>query len=343
MKSISLHEKSPSVQPVNKVMTGHRAADAKSMNTETYISIKDLKVGRYRQIFLIQKITHNEAMLTASDNKFAKVTLRDITGELEGVVWNYDTALVEGQYYRMAVELKLYKDNLGFAVDSSNITEVDTPLNVHDYVKGMSDAALAACAAEVEEAFETMADEHYRNVVGNAIHRLDLLHALKTSPYGLSGPLAYRGGLLVHVAGSLRLAKVMAAQAKESETPLNISLVMATCIFRNIGWHTSTCFINGYLRPKDAFYMTGINRASARYVDHLMIHVESDLELTVPEAKKQALENACNEPNEIKTIEGRIAAAADAMMNLLHFGGDELRHKTQGNWTNELFTGHNMS
>jgi hypothetical protein len=312
------------------------------MNTETYVPIKDLKVGRYRQIFLVQKVTQNEAMVTATGNRFARVTLRDITGEIEGVVWNYDSTLVEGQYYRMALELKLYKGEVEFSVDASNITAVPTPLNVHDYVKGMSDAALAACAATVEEAFEMMDDEHYRNVVGNAIHRLDLLNALKTSPYGLSGPLAYRGGLLVHVAGSLRLAKVMTAQAKESEMPLNASLVLAACIFRNIGWHTSTSFASGYLRPKDAFYMTGVNRASARYVDHLMIHVESDLDMKVPEAKKQALENSCNEIEDIKTIEGRIAASADAMMNLLHFGGDALRSKSKGNWTNELFTGHNV-
>jgi hypothetical protein len=313
------------------------------MNTETYIAIKDLAVGRYRQVFLVQKVTNTDAMVTAAGGRFARVILRDITGEIEGVVWNYDDTLVEGQYYRMAnFEAKLYKGELEFSVDSSNIDAVDTPLNVHDYVKGMSDAALTACAATVEEAFEAMADEHYRNVVGNAIHRLDLLHALKTSPYGLSGPLAYRGGLLVHVAGALRLAKVMAEQAKQSETPLNISLVMSACIFRNIGWHTSTTFTGGYLRPKDAFYMTGINRASARYVDHLMIHVESDLDLKVPEAKKQALENSCNEVADIKTIEGRIAASADAMMDLLHFGGDALRRKTKGNWTDELFTGHNV-
>lgn len=317
-----------------------KVANTQDMNTETYTAIKDLGVGRYCQVFLVAKITQNEAMLTSTGSRFARAILRDITGEIEGVVWNY-VPLIEGQYYKMQVEIKLYKGELEFAADYSNIDAVDTPLNVHDYVKGMSDAALTACAATVEEAFEAMSDEHYRNVVGNAIHRLDLLHALKTSPYGLSGPLAYRGGLLVHVAGSLRLAKVMAVQAKESETPLNISLVMSACIFRNIGWHTSTTFIGGYLRPKDAFHMTGINRASARYVDHLMIHVENDLDMKVPEAKKQALENACNEITSIKTIEGRIAASADAMMDLLHFGGDALRSKTKGNWTNEIFTGHN--
>ena len=310
------------------------------MNSETYVPIKDVGVGRYDHIFLISKVTHNDAMVTAGGKRFARITLRDITGEIEGVVWNY-TNLIEGQYYRIALEVKTYKGELEFAAASEYIHEVDTPLNVHDYIKGMPESALAACAATVEESLEMMTDEHYRNVVGNAIQRLDLMQALKTSPYGLSGPLAYRGGLLVHVAGSLRLAKVMAEQAAVAETPINISLVMASCIFRNIGWNTTTCFVHGYLRPKDAFHMTGINRASARYVDHLMIHVESDLDMKVPEEKKQALENSCNEVAEIKTIEGRIAAAADHMVDLLHFGGDALRSKTKGNWTNDFFTGHN--
>lgn len=342
MKSTSSQEKLPNVQLAKRVTTAQRVADVTSMNTETYIPIKDLEVGRYRQIFLVQAVKQTEAMVTASGGRFARATFRDVTGEIEGVVWNYDSNLVEGGYYRMPVELKMYKGELEFSVDSTNVTAVDTPLNVHDYIKGMSDAALTACAATVEEALEMIADEHYRNIIGNAMHRLDLIHAMKTSPYGLSGPLAYRGGLLVHVAGSLRLAKVMADQAKESETPINISLVLASCILRNIGWHTTTCFTNGYLRARDAFYMTGVNRASARYVDHLMIHVESDIDMKVPEAKKQALENACDEVAGIKTIEGRIAASADAMMDLLHFGGDALRRKSKGNWTDDLFTGHNI-
>lgn len=341
MKYISQYVRSQDVQRANKVTTARGAVDAHDMNTETYVPIKDLQVGRYRQVFLVQKITQNDAMVTATGSHFARVILKDITGEIEGVVWNC-ASLIEGQYYQMGIECKLYKGELEFSVDFGNIDAVDTPLNVHDYIKGVSDSSLVACAAVVEDALEMMTDEHYRNILGNAIHGLDLIHALKTSPYGLNGPLAYKGGLLVHVAGSLQLAKVMAEQAKESETPLNISLVLASCIMRNIGWHTTTSFVNGYLRPRDAFYMTGIHRASARYVDHLMIHVESDLDIKLPETKKQALENSCNEVADIKTIEGRIAASADAMMDLLHFGGDALRRKMHGNWTDDLFTGHNI-
>lgn len=340
MRFISSPAKSPSVQLAKKATTEQGAEDVIDMNTDAHVPIKDLKTGRHCQIFLVQKITQNDAMVTASGSRFARIILRDVTGEIEGVVWNY-VPLREGQYYRMDVECKLYKGELEFAVDAANIVEVETPLNVHDYVKGASETFLMACAAVVEDALEMMHDEHYRNIIGNAVQH-DLIYALKTSPYGLSGPMAYSGGLLVHIAGTLRLAKVIVEQAKESEMPLNTSLVLASCILRNMGWHTTTCFVGGYLRPKDAFYMTGINRASAYYVNHLVARVELDLVMQIPETKKQALENACNEMHDIKTAEGRIATLADAMMDLLHTNEDALRSKTRGNWTDQLFTGHNI-
>lgn len=333
--------RSQSVQPARNVKIAPRVEDESVLNSDTYTQIKSLKVGKYRQTFLVQRITHNDSMVTASGSRFARVILKDLSGEIEGVVWNY-FHINEGNFYDITLETKFYKGELEFQTDCQNLLPVETPLNVHDYIKGVSESALMAHAATIEQALELMTDEHYQNIIGNAMHRLDLIQALKTSPYGLTGPLAYKGGLLVHVAGSLKLAKVMAEQAKESETPLNISLVIASCLLRNIGWHSTTCFVNGgYLRPKDAYHMTGISRASAHYVEHLMVHVESDLEIVVPEAKKQALENSCNELSDIKTIEGRIAATADTMIDLLHFGGESLQRKQRGNWTEDFFTGHN--
>lgn len=340
-RSTSSVEKLQSAPRAKNVTTGQRAGDATSLNTDSYVFIKDMKVGHYDQTFLVHSISANESMVTSAGSRFARVILKDVTGEIEGVIWDY-ADLEERQYYRIQLDTKMYRGVLEFQTAATLVQDVEAPLNIHDYIKGINEGTLVVHAAAVEEAFQTMTDEHYRNVLGNAIHRLDLIQALKTSPYGLTGPLAYKGGLLVHVAGSLKLAKIAALQAKEAETPLNPSLIIASCLLRNIGWNTTTTFNKGYLKPRDAFYMTGINRASARYVDHLMIHVESDLEMKIPEAKKQALENSCNEIAEIKTIEGRIAATADHMIDLLHFGGESLRRKTKGNWTNDFFSGHNV-
>lgn len=342
MRSHLQLEKSPSVQHAKRLKEEQKAAVRNDLNTETYIPIKDFKVGRYYQIVFIYDININESMITSNGCQFARIKIKDVTGELDGVVWNINNVTInKGSYYKMRFDVKEYKNIISFTVDAASVEEVDVPLNVYDYVKGISESSLSACAISIEEAFEMMSDEHYKNIIGNAIQRLDLINALKMSPYGLDGPLAYKGGLIVHVAGSLRLAKVIAEQAKDSEMPLNVSLVLAACILRNIGWHTTTAFINGRLRPKDAFYMTGVNNASARYVDHLMIHVESDLDMKIPESKKQALENSCGEISNIKTIEGRIAASTDNMMNLLHFGSEALQRKTQDNWTDDFFTGHN--
>lgn len=322
-------------------MTEQRMGAADDMTTiDNYIAVKDLRPGRYHQVFLIHKVVHNDSMVTGTGSRFARVVIKDITGEIDGVLWNF-TAMDEGGYYRMAIDAKLYRGELEFTADFGSVEIIDTPLNAYDYVKGISEHTLNAHAELVQDIIQTMDDEHYRNILGNAIQRLDLIDALRTSPYGLTGPMAYKGGLLVRVANSLKLIKVVSQQVNELETPINTSLVIASCILRNIGWHTSTCFINGHLRPKDAFYMTGVNRASARYIDHLMMHVESDLEIQIPEAKKQALENSCNEIAEIKTLEGRIAATVDDMIDLIHFGGEELLSKSRGNWTNDFFTGHN--
>lgn len=194
---------------------------------------------------------------------------------------------------------------------------------------------------EIEHFAEEISDEHYRNIIGSAIHKLDLIHALRSSPYGLTGPLAYTGGLVAHVYYSLKMAATIADQLNDLEISLNKSLIISSCILRNIGWHTTTLLDEHKVRPRDAFYMTGINRASMRYIDHLIISVESDLQIKIPEAKKQALENSCDDIENIKTIEGKIVANIDSINNMIHFS-DNFIHpiKSGDNWYNDIFIGH---
>jgi len=338
MRSRSLFAGSQNAQTAKSQKIEQGAGDLNVLATEVFIPIKDLKAGIYNQIFLVDQVHHTDAMVTNAGSPFARITLKDITGTIEGVVWNY-VPIEEGQFYIIKLEAKTYKGDLEFQTESSNITETQPPLNINDYIKGVSESELMAHAAVVENAFESITDSDYQNIIGNAIHRFDLISNLKMSPYGLSGPLAYRGGLLVHVAGSLKLAKVIADQA--AGMPLNMSLVTASCMLRNIGWHTTTCFNGQYIRSKDAYYMTGINAASLRYINHMIISIESDLLCKFPESKKLALENACNDVANIRTIEGRIAASADSMIDLLHFGSEALQRKSKGNWTEEFFIGHN--
>lgn len=187
-----------------------------------------------------------------------------------------------------------------------------------------------------------MDDEVYRNVLSVAIHHLELITKLKTSPYNLTGPMAYMGGLLVHVIHTLRVAKVACTQAKDREITFNQSLVIAGCILRNVGWHSTTQLKGGdEIRSRDAYHMTGIDRASVRFINHLMLTCANDLHITIPEAKIQALENMCNKFDDIHTLEGQIVSCANDMANILNAGHETLQRKQQGNWRDDkLFIGH---
>jgi len=311
------------------------------LSVESHISISSLEHGKtYEQVFLIAAIESNSKMKTAQGKAFARVTLKDVTGEISGVVWGYDGELEEGSYAAMKLETKLYRGELEFSVQSEDAAIVEAPLNQFDYVKGVNDNILASYAGEVQDAIMSIADPIYRDIMGNAVERLDLMLALKSSPYGITGPMSYRGGLLVHVAHSLRLAQVAIGQSTELEIPFSPSLVVAGCTLRNIGWNTTTRFQGDHLRPRDAYHMTGIHRASARYIDHLMMTCEGDLQIEIPEGKRQALENMCNKRPEIRTLEGMIVSCADNMADVLDFSVASLQRKQTGSWNDELFTGH---
>ena len=313
------------------------------MNAESYTPIATLENGKtYEQVFLVSNVESHAKMRTKQGKAFARLTFKDVTGEISGVMWDFgeECPIVPGSYVTAKIETKSYRESLEFQLQGFNVQEADTPLNKFDYVKGVSDSVLLSYANEIEEELMSMQDSIYLDVMGNALHRLDFMQALKESPYGITGPMSYKGGLLVHVAHSMRLIKVAIGQAIEQEIPFSPSLVIAGCALRNIGWHTTTQFQGDHLRPRDAFQMIGIYRASARYIDHLMLTCESDLEITIPEAKRQALENMCNKQADISTVEGKIVACADNMADVLDFSVASLQKKQRGNWSDELFVGH---
>jgi len=86
--------------------------------------------------------------------------------------------------------------------------------------------------------------------------------------------------------------------------------------------------------------MTGIYRASVRYIDHLMMTCENDLEIKISESKRHALENICNKQSDVLTLEGKIVACADNMADVLDFSVTPLQRKANGNWKDDLFVGH---
>jgi hypothetical protein len=313
-------------------------AEEKSLLGEVYTPLATVKAGSsLDQVFLVEEISHSNSMVTSRGEPFARLRCKDISGTIEGVVWNYENDLRAGDFVHMSVVTKQYKGSTQFETQGRKIAVLKSPpLNLYDFVRGVSESVLMSYSQEVQDTIMEIDDDDYRQVMHYAMHNLDLMHALMTAPYGLEGPMAYPGGLLLHATHSLRFAKVACQQAKTLEIDFSPSLVVAACILRTIGWSTTTI----EQRPRDAYYMTGIYRASARYIDHLLLSCEADLQIQISESKKQALENVCNRYDEIKTLEGHIVSRADNMADVLDFGQASLLRSQKGSWRDGFFVGH---
>lgn len=318
------------------------AAKESVLNADTYTPISNFEHGsQYSQLFMISQVESNDRMKTDSGIPFARVRLKDVSGEIEGVIWGYEGTLQEGSFAIITISVKTYRSTLEFTAKAEDVLNPEgTPANLHDYMSGVSDSELRHFMEEVEHELSSLPDESYRNVMCYAMHSLEILSALRNSPYGLDGPMAYQGGLLVHTVHTIKFAQVANRQAAELEMPFSSSLVIAGCVLRNIGWHTTTMFTDNTLRARDAFHTIGIRRSSARYIDHLMLSCETDTQISVDESKRQALENMCNPYQEIVTLEGEIVSRADNMADVLEFGAATLQRKREGNWTDGKFIGH---
>lgn len=316
---------------------------------EDYVPISQLQEGeRYEQVFMIKSVkpVNNKA------KPFVRFEAQDVTGIIEGVVWDMKlkptgSAMSPGRFIRMKAFVRKYQKSLTLSVNRDEIQPFQgEPENITDYVPGPNDAVLDTYAHEVRAVFDEIEDPHIRDLMSNAQSRVDLVDILKNAPYRLEGPLAHRGGLLIFVADMIRVAKCLSESTRRIVDPdlLNRSIVLAGCVLRHIGWSTCTEFQGRVLRPKDAFYLTGIDRASFRFVNHLCLHAESDLNVELPEGKKQALENMCHsDPSLVRTIEGRIVQIATQTTASMHGGQFVLSQRNDGfGWSpdGQLFLGH---
>lgn len=310
----------------------------KSLHGDIYTPLASLSVNdNVEQVFLVDGISHSKSMVTRLGQPFANIRLKDVTATVDGVVWNFQKNFGAGDFIKASGKVGWYSKGQQLEFQGEEVEVLtEPPLNIYDFVDGVSKSILTSYSQEVQDAVMEIEDEEYRQLMYYAMHNLDLMHALMTSPYGLEGPMAYPGGLLIHVNHSLRFAKVACQQAKALEIAFSPSLVVAGCILRTIGWSTTTL----KQKARDAYYMTGIYRASARYIDHLILTCESDLQTSFNESKKQALENVCNRYEDIKTIEGHIVSRADNMADVLDFGQASLLRTQKGNWRDGFFVGH---
>jgi hypothetical protein len=312
---------------------------------DTYTPIEHWQAGQSLDtVFMVDSVSQGH---TRENKPFIRLTLKDVTGTIEGNVWGASLKttrdlFVPGEYIRASLALHFYQNQLQFKTTLDKIQKYrGIPENIHDYVLGPNENVLDVYQDDLSALLDDVDDAEYRDIIGSARARGGILNTLRTTPYGLDGPLAYRGGLMIHTLKSTNLAM---AAIEDFDATISRSLVVAGCLFRNIGWATTTFFEGNILRPKDAFYMTGLYRASARYVDHTMLNVESDLNIEIPEGKKQALHNLCNKADHINTVEGRVVAQANYMVDILQHSEEKLRKIAKGNWRPDhvhgIFVGH---
>lgn len=312
------------------------------MELDIYQPIGELDPDQtYKQVFMITRVTHHSKMNTAQNKPFAQIKIEDVTGSIEGKIWNYDpnnSFIKVGSYITADISTQTFNEELTFCCSMNQVSPAKSPDNLYDYIPGIPKEQLEYYIADVVDAIDQMDDSDYRDIVGSAVQRLSLLQSLQDNAYDIKGALSFRGGLLVHVAHSLRFAMTALEQIDELNINANKSLIIAGCILRNIGWSTILTFKGDIIQPLDAYHLIGINRASGRYIDHLFIHAESDIGIVIPEYKKQALENMCFPEDQIKTLEGRLVAQSNNMTDLLHYSAFSLKQKTTiEGWKNGFF------
>jgi hypothetical protein len=220
----------------------------------------------------------------------------------------------------MKVKIKEFNGALSFTCSDFNSYN-GRPHNYSDYVICGDQHQLNRYHTRFSQVLAELEDVNYRDLLCNAETKLDLSGILRHSPYGLTGPLAYPGGLLIYSISVMQIATAAAEAWDDVDNNLNRSLIVAGSIFRNIGWYSTTIFNGHYLEPKKAFYMTGIHRASFRLLHDTFLTLETDCKIKIPESKKQALENLCNPLAQIQTIEGQIVCHACNIVDTIYQTG----------------------
>lgn len=295
---------------------------------QEYIPIRALQVGQtYNQIFLVSSVA-NKASKKVEGKKFVLLTLKDVTGSIRGCVWDLqvnddEKCLVAGQFVDMTIVIESYNGEKTFITKNISGTPASVD-NLTDYIPGPNDHVLTVLKSDIEKTISDIDDPHYRDIINNTCQHSNLLDLMSSSAYGESGPLAHRGGLLTHTALTLKTALGMVENGREPSVDIRIdrSLVIASCLLRNIGYISALKMDGTNFIPQDSYPMLGLRFLSAMWANHILISTESDLKLVIPEAKKLALQNACFAGNidECSTIEARIVFLANQFTDEIYNG-----------------------
>lgn len=314
---------------------------------DTYIPISQLQAGqKYLQVCLVESVVFRRSRRT--QKPYAQLTIKDVTGTVSGWVIDFSnkSALQPGRFVRLGLEVADSKEGgLQFYVNDQRVEPVKgEPENINDYILGPNPNVIKVYSDDVMEYVDKIADSDLRDFVQNAMQRIEIMNALQTSPYGLEGNLAYRGGLLVHTFELLRAAENMNGLTPDVTRYIDDSMLIVGALFRNIGYMSTTRNVGGIMAPKDSWHLIGPRRASFMIINHMWINAESNFQRSFPEGKKLALQNICaaENLNEVYTVEGKIVLSANYMVDAMHQAETSLLSAVVGtdDWAERLFIGH---
>jgi hypothetical protein len=185
--------------------------------------IKDMQLNfEYSGVFYVKGSRPEQV----KEETVYHVTLADTTGQIRGIIKHCLCDIRDGDFIETAIVLRPGLRFDHFA-ERPVIVKQDPPENIFDYINCRSEKELDNLRDEAIKYSEMIRDQHYNAVIYSAINDLDLIYALRTSPYKLSGSLAFPGGLLVHTTHSLRFARIACQLARDNQTPFNPGLVIA--------------------------------------------------------------------------------------------------------------------
>ncbi len=314
-----------------------------------YVPIAHLKNGvTYEQICLI---TAGKRLIAKNGKPYILITISDISGSIEGYIWDYaknNHTLVKGKFAHIKFIVKEYKEKLQFNANASEAIPYNDPvINLSDYIVGPNENVIKVYSDEIKTTIDSITDSDYRDIINNAIdpQRINLLEVLKSNAYGCKGPLAYRGGLLIHTYYLLQMVLNIVKGTQGIDLPLDRSLLIVGALLRNLGWISIASPESLQCLPTDSLSLLGSRASSFMLTNHICITTESDLKITIPEKKKLALQNialASNGPVFPLSLEAKIVYWANQIVDDFVLAEHELKRAYIGkdSWQDSLFIGH---
>jgi hypothetical protein len=256
----------------------------------TYLPINTLiPCPEIEQVFLIE-----EANQRYGNNRspFVSLTLKDMTGRLKCMIFNTKISppLEAGKFILIKGRVESFASHLQIVAESWQPFN-GSPDNLSDYVICPNLNVLKVYGERLQSYVDSMTDADYRNIVGNGCERMSLVDKMSYAPYGLSGPLSYRGGLLFHTTQLLRVSLSILDAFEDCQHGLNRDLLIAGCIFRNIGWWPCTTAKGDIFTPSPIYNALGVRFASAMVANHVCISTESDLHIKLELDKKLGIQH----------------------------------------------------